>query len=199
MRKIIGIFALALGFMACENDVKFSDPGMHATMTVDAIIDSTRINGNPYSQFAEYKPQSFTAYVVNDKTLIIDAKTDSTQLRIYLPDYEFGAKYEFNATDNIKADYLVSNDFGNITSAYATDAMGMSDNKPVNRPGYVILDPADKQVPGTISGTFVINMNASKLPEDVLDPVNGKKIKRFVDRKAFDSGVFYRIPLERGE
>lgn len=198
MRKIIGLFALTLGFMACENDVKFSDPGMHATMTLEAITDTARINGNPYSHFAEYKPQSFKAYVVNDKTLIIDAKTDSTQLRIYLPDYEFGAKYEFNATDNIKADYLVFNDFEKIKASYATDALSLVGEKPVNRPGYVILDSADKQVPGTISGTFVINMNANKLPEDEVGP-EGTVIKRYVDRKAFDSGVFYRIPLEKGK
>ncbi|MBB1139539.1 DUF6252 family protein [Myroides sp. WP-1] len=198
MRKIIGIFALALGFMACENDVKFSNPGMHATMTLDAIVDTAKIKGNPYSHFTEYKPQSFKAYVVNDKTLIIDAKTDSTQLRIYLPDYEFGAKYEFNATENIKADYLVLNDFDVVTSMYSTDALSLKDQKPVNRPGYIILDSADKQVPGTISGTFAINMNASKLPETEVDEMNNP-IKRYVDRKTFDGGTFYRIPLEKGK
>lgn len=198
MRKILGVFALALGFMACENDVKFSDPGMHATMTLDAIIDTARIYGNPYNHFSEFKPQSFKAFVVEDKNLIIDAQTDSTQLRIYLPDYEFGAKYEFNATDNIKADYFVLNDFETIIASYATDNVSLTDGKPVSRPGYVILDSADKQVPGTISGTFVINMNADKLPEDEVGP-DGKTTKRYVDRKAFDSGVFYRIPLERGK
>jgi len=198
MRKIVGIFALALGFMACENDVKFSDPGMRASMTVDAITDSAKLKGNPYSHYADFKPQSFKAYVVNDKNLIIDAKTDSTRLRIYLPDYEFGAKYEFNATENIKADYFTYNDFDAIVSSYATDAIGLGDNKPVNRPGFVILDPADKQVPGTISGTFSINMNANKLPDNEMGP-EGNIIKRYVDRKTFDQGVFFRIPLEKGE
>ncbi|WP_158961701.1 DUF6252 family protein [Myroides fluvii] len=198
MRKIIGMFALVMGFMACESDVKFSDPGMYASMTVDAITDSTRIEGNPYSHYMEYKPQSFKAFVVNEKTLNIEAKTDSTTLRIYLPDYEFGAKYEFNATDNIKADYIVYDDYNNTASMYSTDALSLITNKPVSKPGYIILDPADKQVPGTISGTFVINMNASLLPDDELDE-NNKRIKRYVDRKTFDEGVFFRIPLGKGE
>ncbi len=197
MKKILGILALSLAFVACEKDVKFSDPGMRATMTRDVLTDTAQIKGNPYSYFTEYKPTTFKAYVVNDKNLIIDAQTDSTRLRIYLPDYEFGARYDFNQTANIKADYFQYDDFGNEQLVYSTDAL--KGGKPNSRPGYVILDPAEKQVPGSISGTFSINLNSKLLPDDVIDIETGVKIVRYVDVKTFDKGVFYRIPLEKGQ
>ncbi|MDR0228957.1 MAG: hypothetical protein LBI72_07840 [Flavobacteriaceae bacterium] len=197
MRKLLGIFAIALGFIACESDVKLNDPGMYSVATVDVITDTLllkQINVNPslkYNHFTEFKPQEYKALVANNRNLIIEAKTDSTKLVIYLPEYEYGARYDFNANEGIKASYFILNEKDKEIGIYNTETTEAVEE----RPGYVLIDTEAKQVPNTISGTFVINMGGALVPQDVVDPKTNKVTKKYVDRKAFDKGVFFRIPL----
>ncbi|TDS62089.1 DUF6252 family protein [Myroides indicus] len=206
MKKIFGILAVALAFVACENDVKFATPGMHAQMTLDAITDTTALNQSPYNRFTEYRPQDFKALVVSGKGLVIEAVTDSTKLMITVPEYEFGTKYEFDKTKGIFAEYFLLDDDEKVIGSYGTDIKG-KDEKEIENPGFVIFDVAEKQVPGSISGRFVINMNASLLPPDETGGVgempddipDGAAVvfikKKYVDKKSFQDGVFFRIPL----
>lgn len=204
MKKIFGILAVALAFIACENEVKFATPGMHAQMTLDAITDTTALNQSPYNRFTEYRPQEFRALVVNDKGLVIEALTDSTKLMITTPEYEFGTKYEFDKTKGMIASYYLLDDDEKVIGAYGTDILGEED-KEIENPGFIIFDVEEKQVPGSISGRFVINMNADFLPPDetketeIDGTIYVEYIKRYVDKKSFQDGVFFRIPLERAK
>ncbi|MDR2223351.1 MAG: hypothetical protein LBE34_11525 [Flavobacteriaceae bacterium] len=197
MRKLLGIFAIALGFIACENDVKVNDPGMHSITTVDVITDTLllkQIKVNPslqYNRFTEFKPQEYKALVANNRSLIIEAKTDSTKLMIFLPEYEYGARYDFNANDGIKASYFIYDENDKEIGVYNTETT----EAVKERPGYVLIDTEAKQVPNTISGTFVINMGGKLVPQDVMDPQTNKMTKKYVNRKSFEKGIFFRIPL----
>lgn len=197
MRKLLGIFAIALGFIACENDVKVNDPGMHSITTVDVITDTLllkQIKVNPslqYNRFTEFKPQEYKALVANNRSLIIEAKTDSTKLMIFLPEYEYGARYDFNANDGIKASYFIYDENDKEIGVYNTETT----EAVKERPGYVLIDTEAKQVPNTISGTFVINMGGKLVPQDVMDPQTNKVTKKYVNRKSFEKGIFFRIPL----
>jgi hypothetical protein len=212
IKKIFGILAVALAFVACENDVKFATPGMHAQMTLDAITDTTALKQSSYSRFMEYRPQDFKALVVSGKGLVIEAVTDSTKLMITVPEYEFGTKYEFDKTKGILAEYFLLDDEEEVIGSYGTDILG-KDDKEIEKPGFIIFDVEEKQVPGSISGRFVINMNASMLPPDLMEiegeivpvpedleegeplPFDGILVKKYVDKKSFQDGVFFRIPL----
>ena len=118
MRKILGLLAIVVGLVSCESDVKFNDPGMYAEMSVDAITDTVVLkqlvfnNSLQYNRFTQFKPQDFKAMVANGKSLVIEAQTDSTRLVIYVPEYEFGARYDFNSNDGVKAMYHILGDDG---------------------------------------------------------------------------------------
>lgn len=197
MRKILGLVAIVLGFMACESDVKFNDPGMLAEMTEDVITDTVVLkqlvfnNSLRYNRYGTFKPQDFKALVANGRSIVLEAKTDSTKLVIYVPEYEFGTRYDFNKNTAIKAAYYIIDENDNEIGVYNTETSDAA----LERPGYIEFDPVEKQVPNTISGTFVINMGAAVLPKDVLNE-KGKLAKTYVDRKTFQKGVFYRIPLK---
>ena len=196
MRKILGLLAIVVGLVACESDVKFNDPGMYSEMSVDAITDTVVLkqlvfnSSLQYNHFTQFKPQDFKAMVANGKSLVIEAQTDSTRLVIYVPEYEFGARYDFNSNEGIKAMFHILGDDGSEIGTYDTE----TSSAVLERPGYIQFDPVEQQVPNAISGKFVINMGSSKLPADELDE-NKKLTKKYVDRKAFQNGVFYRIPL----
>ncbi|WP_177762776.1 DUF6252 family protein [Flavobacterium sp. I3-2] len=155
MKKSIIIVALALGlgFTGCEDDVKFNDPSFQAQRN--------------------YKLWRATNSVaeVKDGTLRVYGTDGVESLVMTIPNYSFGATYDFGNNETNIATYRIIDE--NISYVFKTGYnLGG---------GHLTLDPVEKQVPGFISGTFLVK--ASRVEGGVV-----------VDMK-LDQGVFFRIPL----
>ena len=155
MKKIIVLVALALGFgfVGCEEEVKFNDPSFQAQR--------------------DYKLWRATNSVaeVKDGTLRVYGTDGVESLVIKIPNYSFGKTYDLGNNETNIATYrkIVEED----TLVYKTGyEMGS---------GVITLDPVDKQVPGFISGTFLVT--AERLEQNTV-----KEVK-------LDTGVFFRVPL----
>lgn len=155
MKKIIVIIALALGFglTGCEEDVKFNNPSFQAQR--------------------DYKLWRATNSVaeVKDGVLRVYGTDEVESLVLKIPNYSFGRTYEFgNNETNIATYRIVEED---VTTVYKTGyEMGG---------GYLTLDPVEEQIPGFISGTFLVNAIG----------IQGTTV---VEKK-LDTGVFFQIPL----
>ena len=155
MKKIIVIVALALGFgfTGCEDDVKFNNPSFQAQRNYKLWRAKNSV--------AEVKDGSLRIY-----------GTDGVEsLVMTIPSYSFGQTYEFGtSTTNVATYRIVDED---ETYVYKT---GFNLGG-----GYLILDPVEKQVPGFISGRFLVKAS--------------RTVATFVEEIKVDQGVFYRIPL----
>lgn len=155
MKKIIIIVALALGFgfTGCEDDVKFNDPSFQAQK--------------------DYKLWRATNSVaeVKDGTLRVYGTDGIESLVMTIPNYSFGATYDFGTNETNIATYRIVDE--DVTHVYKTGYnLGG---------GHLSLDPVEKQVPGFISGTFLVK--TSRVSGSVVEDVK------------LDQGIFFRIPL----
>lgn len=155
MKRFIVIVALILGFgfTGCEDDVKFNDPSFQAQRN--------------------YKLWRATNSVaeVKDGTLRVFGTDGIESLVMTIPNYSFGTTYDFGNNETNIATYRIVDE--DVVYVYKTGYnLGG---------GHVTLDPVEKQVPGFISGTFLVKTSR----------VEGNVVK---DVK-LDQGIFFRIPL----
>ena len=170
MKKLIGLLALTLTFIACENDVKFNEPGFQAQRIAE------QNDTVPMPTYEYWKANEFTAKVHNGNVIIIGSD-DTTTLEFRTNTYEFGVKYDLGVLEANRAKVIHVDDEGKLVGpVFETNGSLGS--------GYISFDPVDRQVPGTISGTFNVT----------LVDKNNPKVKT-----TYNKGVFYRIPLEEAK
>jgi len=155
MKKSILIVALALGlgFTGCEDDVKFNNPSFQAQK--------------------DYKLWRATNSVaeVKDGTLRVFGTDGVESLVMTIPNYSFGTTYDFGNNETNIATYRIVDE--DITTVYTTGYnLGG---------GSLTLDPVEKQVPGFISGTFLVKTS--------------RVVGTIVTDVKLDQGVFFQIPL----
>lgn len=157
MKKIILFLAFTLGLVSCEDDAQFNDPAFQA-----------QIN------YRFWQAKGAVAEVHNG-TLQIYANDGVESLTMRIPNFQLGQRYEFGLNDTVVGVYRKIVD---------KDTLRFKSGKNVGS-GYVVLDAAEHQKPGTLSGTFVVEMKNT----ENLDLPNVK----------FHEGVFYRIPIRTVE
>jgi len=155
MKKILVFLTLALTLVACEDEVKFNDPAFQALNN----YDFWRAEGS----VAEVK----------DGTLRVYGTNGDESLLLRIPNYGFGKKYELGVDDKNVAVFrrVVEGD----TLRYKTGIKLGS--------GYVVFDEAAKQVPGFVSGRFVVDAPITKIKEKTPEKVY------------LHEGVFFKIKM----
>ena len=170
MKKILGMLALTLTFIACDNDVVFNDPSFGAqrlTVLNDSISSPT---------YEHWKATDFSAKVL-DGTIVITGSDGYTTLELKTVSYEFGSKYDMGILEVDSATLTHRDEDGEVVGPiYVTDSEGGS--------GYIVYSPKEKQVEGTISGDFNITFVNKNNPKDA---------------QTYNRGIFYRIPLEQAK
>ncbi|WP_430614271.1 DUF6252 family protein [Flavobacterium sp. JP2137] len=156
MKKIFFILALSLGMMACESDVKFNNPAFEAERN--------------YS--TSWKANEFSASV-NQGALMITATDGVEVLVLRTAAYEFGGKYDLGIVASNRAKLVHDLEDGKQL-IFETGAKKGS--------GYVEFAPLEDQVPGTITGKFVVALRNDK--DSVV---------------SFQKGIFYRVPMEEAK
>jgi len=157
MKKSIVIVALALGFgfcfTGCEDEVKFNNPSFEAQR--------------------DYKLWRATNSVaeVKEGTLRVYGTDGVESLVMTIPNYSYGGTYDFGTNETNIATYRIIEE--DVTYTYKTGYnLGG---------GTLYIDPIEKQIPGFISGTFLVTTAL----------VQGVEIKEVTLNK----GTFFRIPL----
>ncbi|MEC4113040.1 DUF6252 family protein [Myroides pelagicus] len=203
MKKILCLLLFVTALVACENDTVTSDPGLQAVT-----------NNEEYSEALKYekwKPNHKTAYVANENVLYIMGETDSTSYVMKVP-YSpslFGktirlGKYrkviddKASNKDDAYAYYRLKNKSAlNETFAfYSTQEEDKKGN--IVDMGEVSFAPESEQIPGTITGTFYVNMLKEPLDEIQQKNYTDKQKQEHAalrSEKIFQEGVFYRIPF----
>ncbi|MHC5200869.1 hypothetical protein [Myroides sp. LJL119] len=208
MKKIIGLLACLFLLLACENDVETSDPGMQA------------LTNNEDSQqafvFQKWRPEFIYATLANESVLQLKGETDTTRFTIRIPYVIHPTEdtviilgeriHEGSASENdaiskdIKASqvdaayaiYTLRDKFDRqIVGQYQTNQTDES-----NSYGKVILYGLNKQMPGTISGEFYINLDLDTKNSIPSNPKHKERFEKLAKKKEFTQGYFYRIPLE---
>ncbi len=153
MKKIVLFLMLTLGLAACEDDVKFNDPAFQAKI--------------------DYKFWQAKGGIaeVNNGVLQVYGNDGIESLTLRIPNYSFGKRYEIGVNDTNVAVFRRIVDKDTLRFKSGTDRGS----------GYVILDPVEQQVPGTVSGKFVVEMVSTNS-----DTIPNVKLHE---------GIFYRIPL----
>lgn len=155
MKKSIVIIALALGFgfVGCEDEVKFNNPSFQAQR-----------------DYKLWRANNSVAEV-KDGTLQVYGTDGVESLVMTIPNYSYGGTYDFGNNETNIATYRIIDEDVNYT--YKTGYNLGS--------GTLYLDPVEKQVPGFISGTFMVTTESVdvNMPKSV----------------TLSKGVFYRIPL----
>lgn len=203
MRKVLGILLLTVGFFSCENESTTSDPGIQAMANNEEFTTGVK--------FETWRPQYNRASVNQDNVLSLVAETDSTRFVLRVPYTLFssdskktlylgetgklGNQGETDRLAGYAQYYLLDNTDRKVLGKYVTE----DSNKEIPDAGMVVFDPEDKQVPGTVSGTFYANLKKIEMSEDdknKLTPAQKKRVEKLRDKKSFQDGVFFRIKLE---
>ena len=155
MKKIIVFLTLALTFAACEDDVKFNDPAFQALSNYDFWRADASV--------AEVK----------DGTLRVYGTNGAESLLLRIPNYGFGKRYDLGIDDKNVAVFRRVIEKDTIRFKTGINLGG----------GYVIFDEASKQVPGTVSGRFVVDAPNTNIANDTMKSVY------------LHEGVFFRIKM----
>lgn len=170
MKKILGMLALTLTFIACDSDVVFNDPSFGAQRLTE-LNDSISL-----PTYEHWKATDFSAKEL-DGAIVVTGSDGYTTIELRTVAYEYGAKYDMGLLEVDRATLTYKNDEGEIVgSVYVTDAEVGS--------GYITYSPKEKQVGGTISGEFNITFVNKNNPDDT---------------QTYNRGIFYRVPLEQAK
>ncbi len=156
MKKIFFILALSLGFMACESDVKFNNPAFEAERNYETA----------------WKANDFSASV-NEGALMITATDGVETLVLRSAAYNFGGKYDLGVVESYRAKLVHELEDGKEL-VFETGANKGS--------GYIEFAPIEDQVPGTITGKFVVALRGAN--DSIV---------------SFQKGIFYRVPMEEAK
>lgn len=203
MRKVLGILLLAVGFFSCENESTTSDPGIQAMANNEEFTTGVK--------FETWRPQYNRASVNQDNILSLVAETDSTRFvlrvpytlfsndskeKLYLGDVgKLGKQEGVEGLAGYAQYYLLDNIDRKVLGKYVTQ----DSNKEITDVGIVVFDAEEKQVPGTISGTFYANLKKIEMSDEdknKLTPAQKIRVDKLRDKKSFHDGVFFRIKLE---
>ncbi|MEG0917326.1 MAG: DUF6252 family protein [Myroides sp.] len=158
MKKYFLFALMAVSLVSCEEELTVNTPTFEAMKSYDF-----------------WRATKLTANVDNSGNLVIVGATDSENVTLFIHNYESGKEYELGTTNHHVATY----------SKIEKDTVYLYSTSSSTGKGYIKLDPVEKQVPGTISGTFMAEMvpvdPTLVLPETPLVNLN--------------KGVFFRIPL----
>ncbi|SFJ56935.1 hypothetical protein SAMN04487893_11053 [Myroides guanonis] len=180
MKKILGMLALTLTFIACDNDVVFNDPSFGAQRLTE-LNDSISLPTYEY-----WKATDFSAKVL-DGSMIITGTDGHTTIELRTVSYEYGSKYDMGVLEADRATLTYKNEDGEVIApVYITNGeYGVGS-------GYITYSPKEKQVEGTISGEFNITF-----VHDMLE-VEGAFVRRD-NTQTYNKGTFYRIPVEQAK
>lgn len=155
MRKYFLIALASLSLVSCEEELSTNTPAFEAQ------------NGYTYWRATDMKAE------VENGNLVVVGITDSENFTIYIDNYEFGKEYVLGEDTNCTVIYTKVID--EVTYKYKANSTIGS--------GFVKLDVAEKQLAGTISGTFLVDLkpDGSAIPG--------------VSNMYFHKGIFYQIPL----
>lgn len=148
---------MAVSLVSCEEELTTNTPTFEAMKSYDF-----------------WRATKFTANVDNGNLVIVGA-TDSENVTLFIHNYESGKEYELGTTNQHVATY----------SKIEKDTVYLYSTSSTTGKGYIKLDPVEKQVPGTISGTFMAEMV----------PVDPSLILPNTPLVNLNKGVFFRIPL----
>lgn len=170
MKKILGIVALTLTFIACDNDVVFKDPSFNAkrlsTLT-DTVVQPT---------YELWEASSFTAKEINGG-LILTGSDSLTTLEIRTSSFISGAQYDMGLLEVNRARLITVDETGKQKGAIyeTTDELGS---------GYIKYRAKEKQEPGTISAEFNITLVNKANPQDT---------------RTYSEGLIYRVKIEQAD
>ena len=157
MKKYFLFALLAVSLVSCEEELTTNTPTFEVMKGYDF-----------------WRASSITANVDNGDLVIVGAH-ESENVTLFIDNYELGKEYTFGTSNYNVATYSKTDE--DKVYLYSTSS---STGK-----GYVMLDPVEKQVPGTISGTFYAEMV----------PVNPTLVLPDTEIVNLNKGVFFRIPL----
>ena len=157
MKKYFLFALMAFSLVSCEEELTVNTPTFEAMKSYD-FWRATKLTAN-----------------VDNGNLVIVGATDSENVTLFIHNYESGKEYELGTTNHHVATY--SKTEKDVVYLYSTSS---STGK-----GYIKLDPVEKQVPGTISGTFMAEMV----------PVDPALVLPETPSVNLNKGVFFRIPL----
>lgn len=155
MKKYFLFALMTLALTSCEEDVTDNTPAFES-----------------FNNYNYWRAQEKTA-TVKDGALIVSGSDETDKLELRIEGYELGKEYIFAQHGNISATYTKKID--DVVYTYKSSNNAES--------GYIKINSVDNQIPGAISGTFLIEL----LPVGNMIP-NTPKIH-------FNKGVFYQIPL----
>ncbi|WKW47095.1 DUF6252 family protein [Myroides sp. JBRI-B21084] len=158
MKKYFLLALLAVSFVSCEEELSVNEPTMEA------------MNGYNF-----WRASSFVANVT-DGDLVIVGANGSENVTLYIDNYLSGTEYPLGVSNYNVATY----------SKTVNDKMYLYSTSSSTGKGYIKLDPEEKQVPGTISGTFMAEM----VPTDPNMVLSEAPVVNF------NKGVFFRIPIK---
>lgn len=153
------LFALlaisSISFISCEEELSTNTPAFQAM-----------------NNYTFWRAENVTANVDKGNLVIVGA-TETENVTIYINAYELGEEYILGTDDNCTVVYTKKVE--DVTYTYKA-ATGMGS-------GFIKLNTADKQVPGTISGTFLMELKpvGESLPQS--------------PTVYFHKGVIYEVPL----
>lgn len=180
MKKILGMLALTLTFIACDNDVVFNDPSFGA-QRLSMLNDSISL-----PTYEQWNATEFSAKVL-DGSIIITGTDSLTTVEIRTVSYEYGAKYDLGIKEDDRATLTYKNEKGEtIRPVYLTGEKQGS--------GYVVYAPKEKQVEGTITGEFHITF-IDDTPMDS-GSFNNSGYDKMNNSRTYSKGRFYRVPIE---
>lgn len=162
MKKYFLIVLAGLSLTSCEEEISINTPAFEAT--------------NGYTFWRATKVQA----TVDEGNLVIVGADDAENITLYIESYEYGKEYTLGASNvNVATYSKMEND-----TVYRYSTSSSTGN------GYIKLDPVEKQMPGTITGTFFAEM-------EVLtgSPVLADESGNPITTVNFNKGIFFQIPL----
>lgn len=148
---------MAVSLVSCEEELTVNTPTFQT------------MNGYEF-----WRATNMTANVDNGDLVIVGVN-ESENVTLFIDNYELGQEYTLGTSNyNVATFSKIEND---TVYLYSTSS---STGK-----GYIKLDPVEKQVPGTISGTFMAEMV----------PVDPTLVLPETPIVNLNKGVFFRIPL----
>lgn len=182
MKKILGMLALTLAFIACDNDVVFNDPSFGA-QRLSVLNDTVSL-----PTYEQWNATDFSAKVL-DGSMIITGTDGYTTIELRTVSYEYGSKYDMGLLEGDRATLTYKNEDGEVIApVYVTKG-----NYDIGS-GYITYSPKEQQVEGTISGEF----NITFVDDMLQGSVGGDFIKQD-NTQTYNKGRFYRVPVEQAK
>ena len=158
MKKYFLAALVALSLASCEEETSINTPAFEVMKGYDF-----------------WKADKMQA-TVKDGNLVIIGVNESENITLYVDHYELGQEYTLGVSNDYIATY--SKKIDEVTYNYSSSSSTGS--------GYIKLDPVEKQVPGTISGTFLAEM----FPNSANDMLPEQETVHL------HKGIFFQIPLK---